>query len=314
MSGFEQNIFGVDPGPGETSPRIRLAELDDPRAKRLVAVRAALRAFPGVGEIGNGAWSLGSETEMHIRLHCLRLIFISWAEFLYDGIRHGAREEAFDDLAKPLALLDEGLPDFYSRNIMGSDYACNSWQQATHAARRAVGLVEAIRTLEFQVQPFDEGVSYSDLFDTLSVNGPTGMSQTKRWRAAQRSAIATDCALLASRSITLAELALAPLWPNFRMAALETNLTMNDTARDMRQLGSHLVTWLRERKDGCLVLGTGAQKAAERITRTANLPRSFWTAREPRHTLYAFDYCLHGALDNPHWGSETSCRPSYLPD
>lgn len=314
MSEFTKPIFRVGVGSSETSPRINLATLSDPRAKRLVTVRAALRAYPGVGDIGNGAWGLGSDTELHIRLHSLRAIFVSWAEFLYDGIRQGAREEAFDDLAIPLARLDEGLPDFYSRNIMGSDYACNSWQEATHAARRAVALVEAIRTLEFRTQPFDEDTAYRDVLDTLSLQGPAGHDNTLRWRAAQRSAIATDCDLLASQSMTLPDLALAPLWPDFRLAALETNLTLNETARDIRQLGSRLATWLRERKDGCLVLGTGPEEAAERLSRTANLPRYFWTAREPKHTLYAFDYCLHGALDNPHWGSETSNRPSYLPD
>ena len=53
------------------------------------------------------------------------------------------------------------------------------------------------------------------------------------------------------------------------------------------------------------ILGMEPADAAERIVRTANLPPSFWETREPDDTLYIFDYCLHGALDNPNWGSDT---------
>lgn len=151
-----------------------------------------MRAFPGVARIGDGPWKLGSETELPIRLHAIRAIFVSWSEFVFDGVRNDARREAFDALAVPLAELDEGLPDFYNRNVMGSDYAVGAWQDATEAARRGVSLVEAIESLSFAELPFDRDRPYRDFLDTLSLYGPTGRDDMARWRAAQRAAIGAE--------------------------------------------------------------------------------------------------------------------------
>ncbi|RAZ90459.1 hypothetical protein DPM33_13140 [Mesorhizobium hawassense] len=282
-----------------------LANLSDDANKRLVALRSAMRAFPGVAEIGEGSWGLYRETELPIRLHAIRAIFVAWSEFVFDGVRSDARREAFDALAAPLAILDEGLPDFYNRNIIGSDYAVTAWQDATRAARRAVSLVEAIDTLAFQDLPFDQGRSYRDFLDTLSIYGPTGRADMARWRAAQRAAICADCALLQKDEATHAELALAPLWPDPTSAALETNLAMSLSVRNIRDLGNHIEKWLRERKDGSLVLNMGVEQARERVVRIANLPASFWESRPAAITLRALDYCLHGDLQNPKWGSES---------
>lgn len=295
--------------PDDVSPRVLLAELPGDENKRIVALRSALRAFPGVAGIGAGPWGLSSETELPIRLHAIRAIFVTWSEFVFDGVRSDARHEAFEALAAPLAKLDEGLPDFYIRNIMGSDYAAASWEDSTQAARRGVSLVEAIETLAFKDLPFDQSSSYRDFLDTLSIYGPTGRDDMARWRSAQRAAIGADCAVLREKEMTRAELALAPLWPNPTSAALETNLTMSLDAKNMRDLGVYIERWLRERKDGSLVLNMGVEQARERVIRIANLPSSFWEIRSAADTLYAFDYCLHGDLQNPNWGSETLRRP-----
>ncbi|EZP71565.1 hypothetical protein BV96_02302 [Sphingomonas paucimobilis] len=297
--------------PDDVSPRIMLANLPGDDNKRLVALRSAMRAFPGVARIGDGPWGLGRETELPIRLHAIRAIFVTWSEFVFDGVRNDARRKASETLAALLAKLDEGLPDFYNRNIMGSDYAVASWQDAVEAARRGVSLVEAIETLAFQDLPFDHGRSYRDFLDTLSIYGPTGRSDMARWRAAQRAAIGADCAVLQDKEMTPAELALAPLWPDPHSAALETNLTRRLSAKNAGELGGHIETWLRERKDGSLVLNMDPEQARERVVKIANLPLSFWQCRPATDTLYAFDYCLDGDLKNPNWGSETLLRPDW---
>jgi hypothetical protein len=294
--------------PDDASPRIMLADLRDPADKRLVAARAAMRAFPGVSRIADGPWKLGSEVDLPIRLHAIRTVFVAWAECAYDGVRSDARGEAIAALRIPLAQLDEGLPDFYERNIISSDYAVAAWQDATHAARRGVALVEAIDTLEFGELEFDRDRPYRDFLDTLSLYGPDGRDNLARWRAVQRAAIGADCTVLREGAMTRRELALAPLWPSPASAALESNLTLALSMKNARETGGHLETWLRERKDGSLVLGKSPEKVAEVIVRTANLPASFWTARAADDTFYAFDYCLQGYLDNPNWGSETLTR------
>ncbi|RVC46788.1 hypothetical protein EN779_31775 [Mesorhizobium sp. M4B.F.Ca.ET.088.02.2.1] len=76
-----------------------------------------------------------------------------------------------------------------------------------------------------------------------------------------------------------------------------------------QDLGHGIEKWLRERKDGSLILGMGVEQARERVVRTANLACSFWETRPATDACHAFDYCLHGDLQNPTWGSETSRRP-----
>lgn len=293
----------------DVSPRAMLASISDDASKRLVALRAAMRAFPGIARIGDGPWGLGREIELPIRLHSIRAIFVTWSEFVFDGVRNDARREAFEALATPLAKLDEALPDFYQRNIISSDYAVAAWQDATEAARRGVSLVEAIAALEFRHLAFDRDRSYRDLLDTLSIYGPTGRDDMARWRAAQRVAIAADCAVLREGEMTRSELALAPLWPDATTAALETNLTMSLSFKNAQDLGHGIEKWLRERKDGSLILGMGVEQGRERVVRTANLACSFWETRPATDACHAFDYCLHGDLQNPTWGSETSRRP-----
>lgn len=293
----------------DVSPRAMLADISDDASERLVALRAAMRAFPGIARIGDGPWGLGREIDLPIRLHSIRAVFVTWTEFVFDGVRNDARREALDALETPLAKLDEGLPDFYQRNIISSDYAVAAWQDATEAARRGVSLVEAIAALEFRDLAFDRDRPHRDFLDTLCIYGPTGRSDMARWRAAQRVAIGVDCAVLRDGEMTRSELALAPLWPDATTAALETNLTMGLSFKNAQDLGYDIEKWLRERKDGSLILGMGAEQARERVVRTANLACSFWETRPATDTCYAFDYCLHGDLQNPNWGSETSRRP-----
>ncbi len=285
-----------------------LSSLASDNDKRIVALRAAFRAYPGTAVIGAGPWALGAKVDLPIRLHALRALFVTWAELVFDGVRPQAREEAFAALRPPLAELDEGLPDFYARNIMSSDYAVASWQDSTEAARRAVALIEAIDTLEYRPLEMDRGRTYRDWLDTLSLYGPDGHSNTARWRAAQREAITVDFELILERSISPRDLALAPLWPAPESAALETNLASGLSQRNYQELGSHIQTWLHERKDGALVLGKEPVEVADCIVKAASLPASFWEKRASEDTLYAFDYCLLCYLDNPNWGSETMTR------
>jgi len=266
-----------------------------------------MRAFPSVAHIGDGPWALGDQIDLPIRLHAVRAIFVTWSEFVFDGLRHEARREAFTALARPTAILDDGLPNYYELNIIGSDYAVGASQNKVEAARRAIGLLEAVDSLEFRDAAFDD-IRYDDFLDTIKCFGPSGYDEQNRWRAAQRDAIALDCAILQNGRLTTRDLALAPLWPNPECAALETNLMAAKKTMNRRELGEHIENWLEERKDGALILNMPAEQARERIVRTANLPRSFWESRSAADTLYAFDYCLYGDLGNPSWGSETSRR------
>ena len=291
--------FWSERRPDDASPRIQLAELQDDERKRLVALRSAMRAFPGIARIDDGPWKLGRSVDLLIRLHAIRAIFVTWSEFAFGGVRPDARRKAFDALAVPLAKLDEGLPDFYNLNMMSSDYGVSVSQRAVEAARRAVSLVEAIDCLEFRKLPFDKDERYSQFLDTLSFSGPNGHDERGRWRAAQSAAIGADCATLRENMATLEELALAPLWPNSSSATLETNLTLGLGAKNTRELGVHIEKWLRERKDGPLLLNLEVEKVRERIVRTASLPQSFWESRPPADTLHAFEYCLQGDLQNP---------------
>jgi hypothetical protein len=308
MVGASWFRFRSKPSFADTSAIPDLSSLPSDDGRRIVAMRAAMRAYPGTAVIGAGPWALGAKVDLPIRLNALRALFVTWAGFLFDGVRPQAREEAFAALRPLLEELDEGLPDFYARNIMSSDYAVASWQDSTEAARRAVALVEAIDTLEFRPLEFDRGKSYRDSLDTLSLYGPDGRNNTARWRAAQREAIAVDFELVLERSLSPRDLALAPLWPAPESAALETNLTSGLTQRNYRELGSHIQTWLHERKDGALVLGKEPEEVADCIVKAASLPAPFWEKRAPEDTLYAFDYCLLCYLDNPNWGSETMTR------
>lgn len=290
--------------PDELSPRIKLSELLDEYPKRLVALRSAMRAFPGLANIGDGPWALGREVDLPIRLHAVRAMFVTWSEFVFGGVRPDARREALKAFAAALAKLDEALPDFYNRNIISSDYAVAAWQENVEAARRAASLVEAIGSLQFQTLPFDAGLKYRDFLDTHCFFGPDGRDNRARWRAAQGAAIGADCAVFQNNVMTLEELALAPLWPNSSSAALETDLTMGGSAKNKRELGVNIEKWLRERKDGSPILGLPAEEARERVVLIANLPRAFWEGRSAAQALHAFDYCLYGDLENPNWGKE----------
>jgi len=292
----------VERRPEDRSSYIMLANLPGEENRRLVALRSSMRAFPGVAQIGDGPWGLGREIDLPIRLHAIRAIFVTWSEFVFGGVRNDARRDAFDALAESLAKLDAALPEFYERNIMGSDYAVAAWQGNVEAARRGVSLVEAIESLEFQILPFDRERPYGDFLDTLKLFGPSAHNDSARWREAQHAAIEADSVALRENRMTRAELALAPLWSNPSNAALETNLAMGLSAKNMRELGGHLEKWLRERKDGSLILNLNVEQARERIVRTANLPRSFWECRPAADVLSAFNYCLYGDLQNPNWG------------
>lgn len=286
------------------STRAIFGQLPETSHRRIVALRAAIRAYPGTAYICDGPWRLGAEVDLPIRLQALRTIFVTWAQFAYPGVREEARAEAISALRKPLLRLDEGLPDFYRRNIMSSDYAVAAWENNTHAARRAVALVEAIDTLEFPELPFDEGRRYNHFLDTRSLAGPTGNQETQDWRNAQATALGVDCQLLADGTST-ADLALAPLWHEPWQAALETNVMAGAGHLNFRKFGSTTEIWLRERKEGALVLGRRPEAAREIIVRVANLPPVFWEREDPLDAIDNFNYSLLGYLDNPNWGSST---------
>jgi hypothetical protein len=99
--------------------------------------------------------------------------------------------------------------------------------------------------------------------------------------------------------VTRHELVMVPLWPNAESAALATNVN----PLRWEDLGSYVETWLRERKEGALILGKSVQTMETRIVRIANLPSSFWENRDAKEALEAFDFALHGDLNHPHWGA-----------
>ncbi|HYE43367.1 MAG TPA: hypothetical protein VEA15_08230 [Caulobacteraceae bacterium] len=300
-----QDWFGSRPRPtaGDALSVDLFEGLPHGTERRAVAVRTALRGFAGIDRIDNAPWDLSEKLGLPIRLQAIRAVFVAWCELLYDDVRPGAAAEAFGALRPLLSELDQALPHFYGRNVMGSDYAVASWQDSVEAGRRAARLVEAIETLAPEPLPFDADRRYADLLDNLVLYGPDGHDNQRAWRAAQRAAIAADCEAL-RRGRPARELALAPLWPEAAAAALETNLA----ATDWRAFDHYLKIWLRERKDGALVMGKEPAASAERMVRTAGLPAEFWSGRPATDTLYAFDYALHGRLDNPSWGSPTMKR------
>ena len=199
------------PAPEDKSPAIMLHELRTEADKRAVAVRTALRGFNGLREIEGAPWSLSDKLGLPIKLHALRVVFIAWCQTLYEGVRPEALGEASDALRPLLAELDEALPEFYSRNVMGSDYAVGAWQADIEAARRVAALVETVNILEFRLAPFDQQRSYTDILDTLSLYGPDATANQAAWRAAQRMAIRRDWEALRSGSTSRRKLMLEPL-------------------------------------------------------------------------------------------------------
>lgn len=284
--------------PDDISPIIMLNQLQAPGDRRAIAVRAALRGIVGLVGIDTAPWSLSERLGVSIKLHALRAVFVAWCQTLYDGVRPDALGEAFTSLRPLLGELDGALPEFYEQNLISSDYAVSASQDNVEAGRRAAGLIEAIDTLEYRLLPIDKGRAYNDLLDTLALFGPDAYENRASWRAAQRAAIGADCEALRTGKLSAKSLMLAPLWPSLAAAALETNLT-----RVEKLYGRSIQIWLRERKDGSLVMGRNPLVAADRMARIANLPPAFWDDRIPADSLYAFDYALHGDLENPSWGS-----------
>jgi hypothetical protein len=276
-----------------------LAGLKNGEDKRAVAVRAALRGLYGLARIDDAPWSLSEEVGLPIMLHALRAVFVSWCGTLYRGVRPDAGMEAVAALNPLLARIDEALPDFYAHNFMSSDAAVAAWQSNVEAGRRAAGLVQAINVLEFPTFAFDSGRNWTDSFDTLAHFGPDAASNQAAWRAAQRTAVGADCEVLGKMAATRSDLILAPLWPTAAAAALATNLC----PLRWEVLGPHLEIWLRERKDGALVMGKSPQAMEARMVGIANFPPAFWKDRDAKDALDAFDYALHGSMDNPHWGA-----------
>ena len=284
-------------------PRAMFGNLREDSHRRMVALRAAIRAYPETSNIGVGIWQLGGEVDLPIRLQALRTIFVTWAGFAYSGVRQAAREEAISALRIPLARLDEALPHFDRYNFVGNENQLHSHKNSTQTARRAVALVEAIETLTFATMPFDSEHSHRDFLDTgRSVS--THRSSSQGWIEAQAAAITADCRLL-ERGIGLVELSLAPLWHEAWQAARETDVMAGAAHHNFRKLGSSIQRWLYERKDGGLVLGLTPAEAQEIIVKLANLPPSFWERDDPLDAIDNFDYSLLGYLDNPNWGSST---------
>jgi hypothetical protein len=266
--------------------------------KRTVAVRAALRAFVGIAGIDEAPWSLSDELGLPVKLGALPTVFIAWTGLLFEGARPDALADALAALNPLLSKLDKALPDFYAHNIMGSDYAVSSWQDSVEGGRRAASLVQSIGTLEFRTLPFDTGRTYRDFLDTSVFYGPDGRDNQKQWRKHQRSAIAADCDLLRQRTMSHTELALAPLWRTSEAAAFATNV---DT-RQWADMGRYTEIWLRERKDGSLIMGKPPPAMAKRMVGIANLPSTFWDRPSVKEAFNAFDFALHGDMEHPHWG------------
>ena len=304
--------FGLwrDENPDDVSPKALFGHLSQDEDKRLVALRAALRVFPASAAIGAGRWELGSKTALPIRLHSIRLLYVTWSGFAFEGVREEARREAFRDLSLCLAELDAGLPEFFEQNFMGNEYQTAAAENRAFAARRAVSLVEAVGKLSFDDLPFDGGHSCRSFLDILVLDWET----QQRWRRAQAQGIGADCAVLSDRTMSRRELAMAPLWPNPIGASMETHLLMGHANSNVHDLGFAIERWRRERKDGALVFLQQPAKAAERAVRLANLPASYWNRRDADDTLYAWNECFTATLDSPSWADEERVKPAWLKD
>jgi len=98
--------------------------------------------------------------------------------------------------------------------------------------------------------------------------------------------------------ISHVELGLAPLWPTPEAAAFATNVN----TRDWTDIGRYTEIWLRERKDGSLIMAKQPSAMAGRMAKIANLPSAFWERPSAQEAFKAFDYALDGDMGNPHWG------------
>lgn len=276
----------------------------------MMAIRTALRTAQSLRFITSGAWSWGHEDGEALILHAVRLLFVHWVDQTYGGVEETALASAWEALRQPLSRFDSEMPDFYSRNIMGSDYGCAAMEEATERGRRALGLVEAIATLRYHAQPFDlRRPEYSNVLHTAQFYFERSAFNQAAWPAEQLAAHQNDGAR--AQELSPQAFMLLPLWPSAQGAALATYALQRDIllSHDSEYgsgktlVGHDVGLWLRERKDGALVMANPPEAQRERLVRAANLPDEFWTSRKPAQTYGRFDYLFTGALDNPHWGS-----------
>lgn len=284
--------------------------LADARHARMVAVRTALRTIQRVRGITSGVWSWGHEDGERLIVQALRLLFVHWVDFTFGGVEPSAVRQPWESLGPLLTRFDGDLPDFYHRNIMGSDYGCASMQDETERGRRALALVEAVATLSYRPQPFDRRrAAYATMLDTADFSFHRSAYSDEAWPRVQVEAHGADCVAVAQMDPQ--RFMLSPLWPSAEGAALATHALRHDVSLELRKegqswstrVGSDVSLWLRERRDGYLVSAQPPAATRHRLVRAANLPDAFWTGRSPAETLQQFDYLFTGALDNPHWGA-----------
>lgn len=281
--------------------------LPDVRQRRMVAIRTALRTVQRAKGITIGPWSWGHEDGEALILHAVRLLFVHWVAQTYGGVEERSLASAWEALRRPLIDFDRDMPDFFARNIMGSDYACASWEEETERGRRTIALVEAVATLRYEVQPFDASRHYANPLHTARFSFEGSAFNAAAWPAEQLHAHQVDAA--AVKRLPPQAFMLLPLWPTAEGAALATYALPYDIRLEhdghgpgKTSVGHHVAMWLRERKAGALVMANPPEAMRERMVRAANLPDEFWTSRKPAETYGRFDYLFTGALDNPHWG------------
>ncbi len=265
--------------------------------KPAIQVRTALRAFGGLdGLMDQLGGCVTDELALQVRLQAFRLIFVRWSSLYFGDVRDDATSEALAAFSALFDRVQNCVATFYrdAAGWVSSDYFISSKQEELEAAWRACALIEMYGSGKRRARPFK---SVRDDMQTLAFSGPDGWDNGHRWADAHRAAIQWDGSAL-SGGMPIQDLLMEPLWPRGGYAALETNF-VTPVRKGLRPEAE---TWLRERKDGELLLSKRPRDVATRMTAIANLPRAFWERESFEQTVEAVDYALHGDMANDHWG------------
>lgn len=194
-------------------------------AEQMVALRAALRAFPGLADLSPAYDGTHAEEDMAtVLITATRSVFVAWTDLAYEGVDPAALDAAADALRAMIMAFDAQRPGFYGRHRGLNEYHIGAMEEGMDCARRAPALVSWALGGPLEVPAQDRDHRHIGPRQTLSLFGPSARDNLKRWSDAQLAAEARDRHLLAWRVETPRSLAMAPLWPNRASEALAVNL------------------------------------------------------------------------------------------
>lgn len=254
------------------------------RACDPIGVRAALRAFTGLADLGTDTYWRHRERSHATLLQATRAQLVSWAATTYDGVSDEAVASARAALVAEIAAVDAALPHFDADHAGMNAYGVDAMRLGPESARRALALVAWGIGCRPGRQPGTP--AYGGPLDTIPRAGP-------EWVELQRGAEASDRALLAG-GLAVRDLMLRRLWPDDAAQLRENDLALRGWERltEQRFLGDNVVAWLVERRPGERVLGVAPRLARERIIRVANLPATTWKGRPAEEVRQLLDRAL----------------------